>query len=317
VIATSRADDFADLPPNQTVFKLQPWSQRDIQEYLQVAGAEIGLSVDQLLELLRRDTSLQQLATSPLMLNMLFQIYAARGTLPDRRIDLYDEAIDLLLSSWDTARSIRPRRAPSSGVERLWLQALALRALEEGRRFAEMPLDWCVATLTDELEVNAQEAREYFDDIIARPRLLTATAGGALCFLHLTYAEYLAAEGLVSLRPPARLSELVTNAMEMSSWRRVAEFAVAISVRTQGRSEWFTELLRSTNNAEALDARITGLETLIVGLDDAGSPPDERTAINEAIVQFTAELAGTPDSSRVERLVELMEGARTGEVTST
>jgi hypothetical protein len=51
---------------------------------------------------------LRALAATPLLLTLMAQVHAFRGTLPDARARLYDECIDLLLLTWRQPRDGEP-----------------------------------------------------------------------------------------------------------------------------------------------------------------------------------------------------------------
>jgi 3',5'-cyclic AMP phosphodiesterase CpdA/type II secretory pathway predicted ATPase ExeA len=308
VIATSRAAGIAAALRDWTVFELQPWSRSEMKAYLEQTATEAGMPTVELLQMVDRDPLLQQLAASPLTLNMLIRLFASRGTLPERRIDLYDQAVDLLISGWDDARRVPSRRSTSRRVERQWCQALAVRALEEQRGFDNLLGDWCINVLVDELDVSHREAQDYLGSVVSRPALLTATAEGVFGFLHLAFAEYLAAEGIVHLRAFDQLSDLVLSAGSISSRRQVAELAVAIAIDTGGGS-LLDELLSRISAFDTLEARIVALEILVAGLADAGSPRGESDLVKTAVTRLATEVVGTPDSVRAEQLAKLLADA--------
>jgi len=61
----------------------------------------------QFLGALQANVSLQRLATSPILLGLLCNIFEVRGVLPTNTADVYADAADYLLADWDRAKSIR------------------------------------------------------------------------------------------------------------------------------------------------------------------------------------------------------------------
>ncbi len=157
----------------------------------------------QLLESIQANDRVRDLAINPLMLTVIAMVHRDRVKLPDRRAELYAEAVDVLLGKWDEARGlaeveILPDQTFDAGDRRLVLQNLALLMQEQEQK------EIAVAELQTWL-------RAHFAEIVTRPRdvdptlkrflkvieertgLLTARGEGIYAFSHLTFQEYLAA----------------------------------------------------------------------------------------------------------------------------
>ena len=145
----------------------------------------------------------RELAINPLMLTVIALVHRDRVKLPDRRAELYAEAVDVLLGKWDEARgvgeiAILEDRPFDAGDRRLLLQAIALHMHEREKKeleaaelrsllqntFAGMTLD----------ESSARRAVDRFLRVVEeRTGLLSARGEGVYAFSHLTFQEYLAA----------------------------------------------------------------------------------------------------------------------------
>ena len=130
----------ARLQENFAAATVREFSLADIEEFLSNwhRGAAIGLmgsgeSVEayarrqtgQLMEAIRANERIRELAVNPLMLTVIALVHRDRVKLPDRRVELYAEAVDVLLGKWDEARGVqaievRPGRACSTLATNGW-----------------------------------------------------------------------------------------------------------------------------------------------------------------------------------------------------
>jgi predicted NACHT family NTPase len=81
---------------------------------------------------------LREMAQTPLLLTLLCLNYEETLAFPQRRVEIYEEAIDALLKKWDTSRNIRRDevyRNLSLGRKRQMLARIAAATFEEGKYF--------------------------------------------------------------------------------------------------------------------------------------------------------------------------------------
>ncbi len=168
------------------------------------AEAYASDQTQQLLSAIKANERIRELAINPLMLTVIAMVHRDRVKLPDRRAELYAEAIDVLLGKWEEAKGLQPdvaildNRPFDTGDRRVMLQQIALKMHE--RQLKEVTSEelqrWLTALF---LEVTkdqraAERAVERFLHVIEeRTGLLTARGEGVYAFSHLTFQEYLAA----------------------------------------------------------------------------------------------------------------------------
>ncbi len=163
----------------------------------------------QLMTAIRGNERIRDLAINPLLLTVIALVHRDRVKLPDRRAELYAEAVDVLLGKWDEARgvggvTILEDRPFEVGDKRLMLQSLALWMHERGQK--EVTQAELFAFLEEQFTGMAPDphkrrmAIERFQRVIEeRTGLLSARGEGVYAFSHLTFQEYLAARALAGL----------------------------------------------------------------------------------------------------------------------
>ncbi len=95
-----------------------------------------------LLQALRSTVALRQLSRSPILLTVLALVYEVRGKLPEQRVVLYDQAVDVLLRRFaDHARyGRRSLRDHLAAVAVQMMGAATAKQLRE--REPARPVEW-------------------------------------------------------------------------------------------------------------------------------------------------------------------------------
>lgn len=166
------------------------------------------------------------LATNPLMLQIIALVHRDRGTLPERRVELYDECTNVLLEHWDRAKggidipvTAREARGVLEPVA-YWMHQVPDRRYAS----ASMLLPLLRRELAKFPKKNVKP-REFLSTIRDRSGLFVGHGVDEYGFQHLSFQEYLAAN---QVPQGNHLKELVSRYGE-SWWQEVTRLLMGVN----------------------------------------------------------------------------------------
>jgi hypothetical protein len=178
----------------------------------------------------------KELAANPLLLTLLCLEFDNSSAFPQSRSELYDRALNVLLSKWDGQRRILRGEEVYKGLslkrKETLLGQLAMYTFDRGDYFfkekvATQQIEQYIRNLPGAQEDPAAlevDSRAVLKSIESRHGLLSERATGIYSFSHLTFQEYFTAKNILDLSNPAAqeaaLGKLVEHVGE-KRWKEV------------------------------------------------------------------------------------------------
>lgn len=209
-------------------------------------------------ELLKRavfsQENLTNLAQRPLLLTLMASLHAWRGgSLPEKREELYDNVVDLLLDWWEGQKTVRNAKGEIEILQtslaewlkvdrkkvRKLLNRLAFQAhssqpeLQGTADIPEGDLITGLMHMSQNPDINPTQLVDYLQK---RAGLLIPRGVGVYTFPHRTFQEYLAACYLTDHEFPDEVADLARN--EPERWREVTLLTGAKAARGSLASIW-------------------------------------------------------------------------------
>ncbi len=268
-VVTSRLVGYtnsAKLGVEYVTTRVRDFSQADIENFITHWNLAVELTLARadtpearrlaqrqtaaLLTAIATNERVRELAVNPLLLTVVALVQRYRAQLPERRTELYEEAIEVLLGQWDMAKGLTETatvagRALDAGDRRSLLEPVALAMME--RQWRELEADELKRQLGRQFLTMLSDRREVVKAVESFVRLISERSGllaergyGIYSFSHLTFQEHLAARAVADRGDYleyslARLGE---------SWWREVILLEAGYLSTQGKRR-VTELIKA------------------------------------------------------------------------
>ncbi len=175
----------------------------------------------ELIRAIRANERVRALAVNPFLLSIIALVHRYRARLPDRRVDLYAECVEVLLGHWDEAKAMQVPIPPGRALQVLQPLALWMHEHKSGERerlahFGE--IEPVIAPYLAGISMpEADAARTFLNSIRDRSGLLVEYGTDVFGFQHQTFQEYLTAKEIEShQREP-----LLIEHMGEGYWREV------------------------------------------------------------------------------------------------
>jgi formylglycine-generating enzyme required for sulfatase activity len=212
-----------------------------------LAAADAVRERAELLDAVQRNPGVRRLAANPLLLTILALMKRQGVTLPERRVELYDQYVRTLLSTWNRARGLAGR-APARDLDpvqtikvlaplALWMHevnpGVGLVRREALRRQLEAIFQ------ARGVEQAEDAAARFLEDAREHAGLLLERGAGEYGFIHLTFEEYLAGTGIALLGQQAvePIVEAIAQHVGDPAWREVSLLAIGYLAIVQQREE--------------------------------------------------------------------------------
>ncbi len=224
------------------------------QDVLRLADEQSG----RLTQAIETNPRVAELAVNPLLLTVIALVHRYRAQLPERRSELYEEAVEVLLGHWDEAKPGMESSVQVVGITQkldggdrrsilepvaFWLHEHKLREIErDDLRPLLMPTFQNMAT-TPALAAKALD--DFLRVINERSGLLIERGAGVYGFAHLTFQEYLAARALADR---ADALDFTLKVLSDPWWREV--ILLQAGYLSDGGKRRVSELIAAIMNAD-------------------------------------------------------------------
>ncbi len=251
--ATTTVRDFTD----EDIARFARHWNRAVESVLAGGATEYALrkgeaEAEKLIQAIKGNARVHELAVNPLLLTVIALVQRYRAQLPDRRVELYEEALEVLLVQWDAVKGLEEADIAvlqdlklDAGDRRSLLEPIALWLMEQHAR--EIELDTLRRQLGQPFQIMLKDERQankavagFIALIDARSGLLTERGQGIYAFSHLTFQEHLAARAVADRAD----NVAYTLARLDDSWWREVVLLEAGYLSTQGKRR-ATELIRA------------------------------------------------------------------------
>ncbi len=221
--------DFDDNEIEAFVYRWTTAIEKQAQGDTLVARTDAEQDRRELLDAIYRNPGVRRLAATPLLLTILALMKRQGVTLPERRVQLYDQYVTTLLSTWNRARSLSGR-APSRDLDELQtiriLAPLALWMHETNPGIGLVKREDLSRKLEELFReqgnaVPEKAAHQFLQDVREHAALLLERGPGEFGFIHLTFEEYLSAVALALLGQgnAAPIAEKLIQHIGEQTWR--------------------------------------------------------------------------------------------------
>ncbi len=218
--------------------------EKQAQGNTAVARADAETDRRELLDSIQQNPGVRQLASTPLLLTILALMKRQGVSLPERRVQLYDQYVNTLLSTWNRARSLSGR-APGRDIDEiqtlrilaplaLWMHEVSPGVGLVGREDMRRKLEELFLERSDASP--HQAARQFLIDVREHAALLLERGPGEYGFIHLTFEEYLAAVALAlkGQGDSKTIIETLSAHVSEQSWREVTLLTIGyLGIRQQ------------------------------------------------------------------------------------
>lgn len=264
---------------------------------------------DALLQEIRRNPKVTELATNPLMLVIVSFIRYEKARLPEERVQLYSAAVNTLMDTWNHWRSQLGRDAggatlPLDRLVRVWgAVAEWTRRTRNTGVVHRAELKRKLVEILREREYDDEDpeatAEAYLRAAADRAGLLEERGPDIFAFWHPTFEEFLAAVELAT--PTSKAADKLLQVADDPRWREVIILAVGYIGIVQRDPETASEVVEAllTRSVPATEPIIHGRLRLAAACI-LSRQAVRRTCVTDVLLRFCQALDGyrCPDLER-------------------
>lgn len=251
--------EIADFTKSQIHKFVSNWFRNDEGNKDKVTGNKFLAAFEK-----NESGGLRDLGRTPLLLTLLCLAFNETLSFPQRRVEIYEEALDALLKRWDSTRRIERDeiyRTLSLGHKENMLARIAAETFERNEYFLkqsalEQLITDYIKNVPPHETSKATDGESILKAIEAQHGIFVERAHKIYSFSHLTFQEYFTAKYLVVNAREGTLKNLVDNHSTDRRWREV--FLLTTSLLPDA-SQFMGFVRRSVDNLVRPDEKLRGL----------------------------------------------------------
>lgn len=236
--------DFDDAEIEDFVARWTAALEKQAQGDTAVARGDAEQDRRELLNAVYQNPGVRRLAATPLLLTILALMKRQGVTLPERRVQLYDQYVTTLLSTWNRARSLSGR-SPGRDLDELqtvsilaplalWMHEVSPGVGLVKREDLSRKLEELFKEQGNPSPIKA--ARQFLQDVREHAALLLERGPGEFGFIHLTFEEYLSAVAIAlkGQGDAEMIANLLLEHVGEQAWREVTLLTIGfLGIRQQ------------------------------------------------------------------------------------
>jgi formylglycine-generating enzyme required for sulfatase activity len=302
--------DFDDVEIEDFVARWTVAVEKQAQGDTSVARGDAEMDRRELLEAIYQNTGVRRLAATPLLLTILALMKRQGVTLPERRVQLYDQYVTTLLTTWNRARSLSGR-APGRDLDEIqtlrilaplafWMHETNPGVGLVNREDLVRKLEELFSERGDTPPTNA--ARQFLQDVREHAAILLERGPGEYGFIHLTFEEYLSAVAIAlkGQGNPVPIAETLQSHVGEQAWREVSLLTIGyLGIRQQLPAiagEVVERLVESKNGAPGEAVVLAG--DAVLDTWPGGVPVHSKERVVQALAPAMQDSAVHPDLRR-------------------
>jgi predicted NACHT family NTPase len=196
IVVTSRIAGYHDELSGFTKLELMEFDDKQIELFIQNwFGESEPEKAKSMQAAIKANEQLKALARNPLMIAIIAIIYEEDRELPQRRADLYERCVEVLLSKWDKQKQLKNEF--SADKKEFILRKFAFYCHSNNKRsMTKKEVIDKMFSYFPQIRLKKADAKPLLDEIWQRSYLLRQISMDRYDFLHLSFQEYFTASEL-------------------------------------------------------------------------------------------------------------------------
>jgi len=269
-----------------------------------------------------KNVGLRELCSRPLLLSMLCLAFDETMRFPERRAELYEDALDALLRKWDSSRGIR-RQEIYRGLTRQQkirlFSRIAANTFENGDYFFDQHwLEECIskyiAQLPEIQDTDSVDGLMVLKAIESQHSIFVERSRHVYAFSHLTFQEYFTARFVVDNEADGAVNRLISSYFDDERWREVLLLAASMM---SSADRFFIEFCQRINqsiiNEKSISIILDIVDKKVASLHENSWQPVVIRSVYLFFV-FTALRAKDRELASIFSLILKLEERRTAEL---